>query len=91
MGYRIMYQSIGKHSNFQSTGRIKKVIVLSAAVLCIGALIAFRNVLLQWILPGDPVVTGRALENMIQSLQNGVQFQDAITAFCKEIIAYGIS
>ena len=91
MGYRISYQNIGNIPKSRSGERKKLVLILSAVALCLGVLIAGRNTLLQWILPGDPEVTGRALETIIQSLQNGTQFQDALTAFCREIIAYGFS
>lgn len=91
MAYRISYQSIGKTSKFRSQIPWRKLCILCAALLCIGALLVGRNAVMRWMLPGDPEVTGRALQTMIESLQSGTGLADAWTAFCKEIIAYGIA
>lgn len=91
MGYRISYQIIGENHKSRPGGKRKIAFIVCAVAVCAGLLIAGRNVLLRWILPGDPVVTGRALETMIQALRSGTQFQDALTAFCREVIANGIS
>jgi hypothetical protein len=39
------------------------------------------------LLPGDPAVTAAALENMTEGLRSGESLLDAVTAFCREIIA----
>jgi len=91
MGYRISYQNIGENPQCRHRGKRKIAFIVCAVAVCAGLLIAGRNVLLRWILPGDPEVTGRALETMIRSLQSGTNFSDALTTFCREIIAHGVS
>jgi hypothetical protein len=65
-------------------------------ILCIGASICAAMILLsatggvnrvkEWILPGNAQVTEAALDNLVTDLKEGEKLEDAITAFCQEII-----
>ena len=70
------------------TPTVKAVLII--LVLIAGAL-TIKIVGLSWVqdvlLPGDPAVTAAALENMTEGLRSGESLLDAVTAFCREIIA----
>lgn len=42
--------------------------------------------LLEWILPGDAVVTRTAVNNLLMNLRSGQPISEAAAAFCAEII-----
>lgn len=91
MGYRIDYSFTGA-----TRMPVKKREFWSgiAAAICICTLvlgaIVVKNTAFPWVrdylLPGDPVVTAAALENMADSLKAGEPLLDAVTAFCREIV-----
>lgn len=93
MSYRITYTSFGEEKKMPEskrkwTGVAAAVLVM---VLVIGA-IAVKNTGLRWVqtflLPGDPAVTAAALEDMVEDLKNGDSLGEAVTAFCREIVAH---
>lgn len=65
-------------------------------ILCIGISICAAMILLsatggiskikEWILPGNAQVTEAALDNLVADLKEGEKLEDAITAFCQEIL-----
>lgn len=84
MHYRIVY---GKDKRrFPMLTKRQKVMITTAAV-CIAMTAVCLLWGTQWLLPGDPQVSGAALENMADSLQNGESLADAVVAFCQEIVA----
>lgn len=86
MGYKISYPAVGKRR--YPLHKPMPVWALPAALSGIGFLaITIYNGGLNWLLPGDPAVTEAALTEMIDRLSNGEAFGDAVTAFCKEIVA----
>lgn len=89
MAYRIKYNLVGPDR--KSKQKSKRVWVI-VTVLGIGGLMAIalhlpwaRNLLL----PGDAAVTAAALEDLAGNLQQGESLMDAITVFCRSIIANG--
>ena len=85
MSYRIQYDT--KKHPWQK--RLKRQrYVLPVGIICISLLTLgyFGMDKLQFLLPGDPSVTAAALDNMTNSLQEGETLQEAITAFCREIL-----
>ncbi len=40
----------------------------------------------EWIIPGDAEVTEAALSTLVEDLKQGDSLDDAITAFCQEIL-----
>ncbi len=68
---------------------LRLTVILLILFLAVG--IIGREGLPQFLLPGDAAVTSGALDTMIRDLQNGEQFEEAITAFCVEIIRHGQS
>lgn len=91
MGYRIEYETVGRHKQSSKknwTGMTAGILVL---LLVFGAM-TIKTVGLEWVqevlLPGDPDVTAAALENMVEDLKDGNSFGEAVTAFCKEIMKH---
>lgn len=83
MGYRIVYGK--KKTRFHSLSKRSKILII-AIVGCILLMAVSYFGGAEVYLPGDREVTGVALENMVDSLQDGEKLSDAITAFCREII-----
>lgn len=46
-----------------------------------------RDALCDVVLPGDGAVTAAALQGMVSDLSEGATISEAVTAFCREIIA----
>ena len=90
MGYQISYASGGirKKTLVQekktTTKRVRFVCVILALLACL--LLLRLEVVQQILLPGDPIITRKALDNFIIAIGNGVDLGDAVTAFCQEII-----
>ena len=88
MSYRIEY---GKNPKYRISPSRKKwtkaTLVLSLmAVAAAGGFYTVQVIGLQNLLPGDPAVTGAALDAFIESWQDGVPIADAFTVFCQEIV-----
>ena len=89
MAYRIKYNLVGPDR--KTTQKSKRTWMIVTA-LGIGGLMTIalhlpwaRNLLL----PGDSAVTAAALEGLAENLQQGESLMDAITVFCRNIIANG--
>lgn len=76
MAYRIEYPGKKKAKRFPVW------IVLPA----IGGLALLRQSLGRFLLPGDPEVTGWALETLLAQLRQGIGAGEAVSAFCKAVV-----
>lgn len=89
MGYAIQYDTAAtkkypmKRRNISLKG--KKVCLAVVSIILIAVLLQFSAVR-RFLLPGDPVVTERAITKMVDELQAGDGLQEAITTFCREVI-----
>lgn len=69
--------------------------ILRHSVVCFGFLVflvslfweAGREVLREWIYPGNAAVTRQALMEMASYLRAGVGIEEAVLVFCREILA----
>lgn len=43
----------------------------------------------QILIPGELTITQVAMTDMVQSLRDGASLDDAVTAFCHQVITYG--
>ena len=91
MGYRISYgenvqkieiqeKPAGKRSN-------KKYFLVAAIVAVLLAAWSFSDRLTEYLIPGDPEITRSAMTTMVAEIGSGESVGEAVTAFCKEIIA----
>ena len=92
MAYRIDYSSAGNQRKPLRKNIPTPVIKTTLFVLALVAgAVAMKVVGLTWVrdvlLPGDPEITANALQNMTDNLRSGESLLDAVTAFCREIIA----
>ena len=63
------------------------LLVLSIMIACSAAgFYAVQNLEVQDLLPGDPAITGAALDHMMESWRSGVPVTEAFTEFCQEIV-----
>ena len=86
MAYKITYPSVGKRQ-FPTRKPLPTWALPVGLISAILVGITIYNGSANWLLPGDPAVTEAAIKEMIEKLSQGEQFSDAVTAFCKEIIA----
>ena len=89
MGYQINYGPVKTKNSIRKKDKTVRVLLLAICIiaLVIGLQVSGAgNLLWKWMLPGDPEVTGAALDTMVQGLKEGSSVGDAITAFCREII-----
>lgn len=91
MGYQIRYDA-GKAVKTGLKERKASAIGVLAAGLAVVCLLmrliwpAGVDKLRQMVFPGDPEVTGRAAEQMVSQIHEGVPVGDAVQAFCREIL-----
>ncbi len=92
MSYRIEY---GGGNAVRKPGRGNRLPVLTAGAFLLFLLLtqAFwpegTAALREFLLPGDSEVTAHAFSAMAEDLQQGIPVSDALTAFCREILAHG--
>ena len=90
MSYRIEYGKDHRYripGNRRNWGRIITVFCIIFAGAGLG-FCAVQQIGLEGFLPGDPVITGAALDNLVESWRNGVLAGEAFTVFCEEIVAH---
>ena len=90
MGYQISYENGGVKTNFTGKKQFDKMKGIRVAILIvIGIFLVacisseeFRHLLL----PGNEEVTRAAVTDLVESIQSGEGMEEAITAFCRQII-----
>ena len=89
MGYKVTYPQMGKQKYRQRRKLPKKSILVGASFAFIGAILLWTvwEKGLSWLLPGDPVVTEFALQEMIDRLRDGEGLGQAVVTFCREVVA----
>ena len=90
MGYKIRYDAFMPKAGIYKYNQRKKRIVkfIITGIFVFGLLVpAYRNGFLKELLiPGNSAVTQQAIENMVVNIKEGTTIQDAIVAFCEEVI-----
>ena len=93
MGYRISYENgrIKKHTVKEHRIGFKPIgIGLTSAALAITMMVPQGRLWLRdLLLPGDEEITAAALDSMVDQLRQGEPVEEALEAFCKEILAGG--
>lgn len=91
LGYRIEYEQTNRKLHDIEKKKFRLPIMAVCGVVLVGMLLIpkGREVLWDWILPGDSAVTTAALEGLAENLRVGNSFDDAVMVFCQEIIAGG--
>lgn len=88
MGYKIYYPSVGKRK-YPLHGKMPKWVRLTGTV-GVFVVVLFLLWLWQggfsWLLPGDPAVTGPALQDLIDRLTDGEALGEAVAAFFREVV-----
>lgn len=95
MGYRVVYGQMPRVEKRRS-GRPLRLQALTAVFLLVFTLTVRQawpegqKVLRQFLIPGEPTVTEEAFRDMLEDIQQGESIGDAVTAFCTQIVEYGI-
>ena len=89
MGYKLYYPQVGKRKYPMHPKAAKRIWFAAAAIGCavllLGISLWYGGPF--WLLPGDPEITGAALQTLIDKLRDGEALGEAVTAFCREVIA----
>lgn len=86
MSYRIEYKYERKYRSMRKPNRW--LIIGGITILLIAGIYALQFVHWDALLPGDPKVTGEALDRLVSSIGGGEPIADAFSAFCEEIVAH---
>ena len=94
MGYAIQYTT-GTAKKYPLKRKIrlhkKKTVLAVCGVIAVLAALMQISAVRRLLLPGDPVITERAIVKMVDELQAGEGLQEAVTAFCREVIQGGFA
>jgi hypothetical protein len=94
VGYKISYENGGaktekitksKFSRKQNVFRFGVFIVTAVLLLVLHRSKSFCR----FFIPGNPEVTEAAVVEFVESVRQGNRFEDAVTAFCQQIIDNG--
>lgn len=91
LGYRINYEmEKGLVVNTYNRKKKKPYQILAGALIflliLIGVAVKNDRTLMKYLLPGNYIVTERAISTFVEDIKGGGSFSGAVTAFCKEII-----
>lgn len=91
MGYYIQYGKTIVKTAVQTPLTKKKYNLTFVVALLVSTILSYtaysyKDVLQEYILPGDASVTASALDTLIEDIRQGERIEDAVTAFCLEII-----
>ena len=94
MGYSIEYSLEGSNITSSKKKKYRVFKIMSGGLLLAFILLllfwpAARSVVREALIPGDSDVTIAAAECLIQELEQGNSISEALSAFCREVIADG--
>ena len=87
MGYTISYTQNSEYKTKRFNLR-RVLIIAVVATFLLGISVSIHGSFRELLLPGNADVTERALHNLAENMRTGVKVQDALAAFCNEIIDY---
>lgn len=67
----------------------KRIVCIAISICAVVMFLSVKgslNTFKEWLLPGDARVTEVALNTLVEDLKDGDSLDDAITAFCQEIL-----
>ena len=94
MSYRIVYGGTTPVQQPPTRGR-KHLRLMTAVGMLLFALAVGqfwprgREVLREFLLPGEPTVTERAFSELVSDLGRGIKLEEAMATFCQQIIDHG--
>lgn len=91
MSYRVVYEKGGSYRKYKKSSGSWKMswILLSVTIVACILLFGIINTPKDMLFPGNPQITGQALDHMVDNIGNGESLSDAFAAFCKEIVSDG--
>ena len=94
MSYRIVYGGTTPVRYPPNRGR-KHLQLMTAVAMVLFVLVVGqfwprgREVLRDFLLPGEPSVTEQAFSELVSDLSQGIKLEDAVATFCQQIIDHG--
>ena len=94
MSYRIVYGG-STPAQYPPTRSKKHLQLMTAVFVMLFALAVGqfwprgREVLRNFLLPGEPTVTEQAFSELVSDLSQGIKLEEAMGAFCQQIIDHG--
>ena len=94
MGYRIDYGQLSERK-YPQASRSRRLAGLISAALGVFLLLTGlfwpqgRELLKEFLIPGDSTVTAAAFSQLLTDLRTGMDSGDAVAAFCREILENG--
>ena len=94
MSYRIVYGN-EIPTKFMQPPRRSQIRMMTAVCMILFSLAVGqfwprgKQVLQEFLLPGEPTVTEEAFSDLVENLYQGMKLEAAMTAFCQQIIDHG--
>ena len=94
MSYQIVYGGAPAVEHRISRGR-RYIRTMTALAMMLFALAVGqfwpqgKEMLQEFFLPGEPTVTEQAFSGLVNDLSQGIKLEDAMAAFCQQIIDHG--
>ena len=89
MSYSIKYDTSPSMKHYEKnvvTTKRKKVLIASGVIGAAILIALYIAPIRRLLLPGDPMITERAIVKAVDELQAGEGLGEAITTFCREVI-----
>ena len=91
MGYNIQYgntiiKTVQETPFLRNKVKFAFVLLLLISTIFTYTVYAYKDVLLEYLLPGDAAVTASALHSLVEDVRAGEPLKDSISAFCMEIL-----
>ena len=89
MAYKIQYTP---EDNLRYPNKKQVKLIHWKRWICVGMFLAGflwvrHNGIPDFLIPGDPEITTVAAKNMLENLRQGTSINDAVSVFCKDILA----
>lgn len=91
MGYYIQYDTDIVKTEMQTRSAGKQIKLSWIVILLVTTILgctaySYKDAMQDFLLPGDAKVTAAALEALADDIRKGESFEEAVTAFCVEIV-----
>ena len=89
MAYKVVYGPMPKIRKKSGILRFQALTAMCLMLFSLGVRQVWpegREVLQDFLMPGDMTVTQAAFGDMLENLENGQNLTDAVTAFCRQIV-----
>lgn len=92
MAYQIRYstKTMRRYPTIAATKKNKRKRILGFAVTILLITSITLHPVREWLFPGDLASAERAANRMVETLEKGGDMKEAVSVFCREVLAHGL-